>query len=144
MADEVLRRMKAPAALREQAVTLIDQHMTALQPDKKLLRRRIRDLGWDTVEKLYSLQRADLMSKGTDTPEDREHFVRVRKALDELHRENGCLSLSQLQISGRDLMDLGYQGRNIGLCLQTLLDRVMDEELPNDHSALLAAAAKQK
>ena len=140
MARQVLERLKAPAELREQAVTLIGEHMTPLRSDRASLHRRISTLGWETAEKLYYLQKADLMSKGTDTPEDRAHFDRVRSAMDALKRDHACMSLSELQITGRDLMELGYAGKAIGECLQSLFSEVLDEKLPNDREALLSAA----
>ena len=140
MAEQLLQRLKAPGDLRSEAVTLIAEHMTKLQQDPAELKHRIARLGWDTVEKLWYLQRADLMSKGTDTPEDREYFVKERQLLDRLRQEDPCLSLSQLAVTGRDLMDLGYTGKAIGQCLQTLLDQVMEDRLPNRREALLEAA----
>ena len=139
MADRVHRALKAPAVLREQAVTLIGEHMTALEPDRQALCSRIADLGWDTTEKLWYLQRADLGSKGTDTPADREHFRQVREMLDQLHREDPCLSLSQLAVTGKDLMDLGLRGRDIGDTLQRLLKEVVAGNLENKKEALLRA-----
>jgi tRNA nucleotidyltransferase (CCA-adding enzyme) len=64
MADEILRRLKAPTALREQVVLLIGQHMTILEPDKKILRRRLGAWGEETVRHLLALQNADFYNKG--------------------------------------------------------------------------------
>lgn len=142
MAEEVLRRMKVPNDLREQAVTLIGEHMTKLEQDPAKLKHRISRLGWDTTEKLWYLQRADLLSKGTDTPEDRAYFVQERELLENLRKEDPCLSLSKLRADGNDLLALGYAGREIGQCLQKLLDLVMDGSLPNDREILLDTAKK--
>ena len=56
--------MKAPTALRQQVTELIGQHMTKLEPDKKLLRRRLGKLGQERLQQLL-LQEADMGSKGT-------------------------------------------------------------------------------
>ena len=144
MADGILRRLKAPAALREQAVTLIGGHMTRLEPNRKTLRRQLGRLGWDTMDKLLSLQEADMGSKGTGNPEELEQFAQVRGLLEEIKAENACLRVTGLAVNGRDLMAMGYTGKAIGDCLNALLERVLDETLPNERQALLQAAEREK
>lgn len=144
MAEEVLRRLKAPTALREQAVLLIQQHMTRLVPDRKLLRRYLSRWGADTVNALLLLQEADMGSKGTGESDGSEHFRQVRLLLDQIISENSCLSLKDLTVNGRDLVAMGFTGKEIGTCLDRLLQQVLDETLPNEHAALLTAAGKMQ
>lgn len=143
LADGILRRLKSPTALREQVVTLIANHMTRLEPNKKTLRRQIGRLGWDTAEKLLVLQEADMSSKGTGIPEDMEQFSRLRELYAEIRAEKDCLSLKDLAVNGNDLIALGYSGKAIGTCLSYLLEQVLDERLPNTREALLNAAQIQ-
>ena len=138
MAETVLRRLKAPAALRERVVLLIGKHMTRLEPDKKLLRRQLGRLGWETVEQLLWLQEADMGSKGTGNPEEMGIFSKIREVLEEIRAENACLTLKDLAVNGYDLQALGLTGRAIGQCLNILLEKVLEEELPNEREALLA------
>ena len=141
IADGILRRLKAPTALREQAVRLIDLHMTRLEPDRKLLRRRLSRLGQETVEGMLALQMADMGSKGTGHEDELAVFPQIRQLLDEIYAENACLTIKDLAIDGRDLMALGYApGKELGACLQRLLEQVVDETLPNERNALLKAA----
>ncbi len=144
MADGILRRLKAPSALREQAVTLIGGHMTRLEPNRKTLRRQLGRMGWDTMDKLLSLQEADMGSKGTGNPEELVQFAQVRGLLAEIKAENACLRVTDLAVNGRDLMAMGYTGKAIGDCLNALLERVLDETLPNERQTLLQAAEREK
>lgn len=144
MADKVLRRLKAPTALREQVVTLIGKHMTRLEPDKKTLRRQLSRLGWETLDGLLRLQEADMGSKGTGNLSEMEQFVEIRQLLEELRGEDACLTLKDLKINGNDLMALGFQGKAIGQCLQELLSLVLDEKLPNTREELLEYAKTQQ
>ncbi len=138
LADGILRRLKAPTALRERVVLLIDKHMLRMIPEKKFLRRQLSRLGWETVEQLLCLQEADMGSKGTGEPEESVVFAAVRAALEEIRQEDACLSLKDLAVKGQDLMALGFQGKAIGQTLNTLLELVMEEQLPNDRDALLS------
>ena len=138
MADAILRRLKAPTALRERVVLLIDQHMTPLAPDRKLLRRRVSRWGMEPVRQLLQLQRADFCSKGVFG--DGVDFDATEAMLDQIEAEDSCLSLKDLAVSGHDLMALGLEGRAIGKCLEFLLEQVLEERLPNEKTALLAFA----
>lgn len=141
MANAILRRLKAPTALRQQVVTLIAHHMTRLEPEKKILRRRLSQFGWETVELLLQLQEADMRSKGVDNSRELKQFPEIRAVLEEIRAENACLTLKDLAISGRELLELGFApGPAMGKCLETLLDRVLDDRLPNEKNALLKAA----
>ena len=142
MADTILRRLKAPTALREQVVFLIDRHMVTLEPDKKLLRRRLSQYGPENVRLLLFLQRADYSGKGTDDTEEDRYFRAVEAALAEVLAAEDCLRIRDLAVSGHDLMRLGISGRAIGQCLQFLLDQVLDETLKNEKEPLLQAAAE--
>ena len=137
MADAVLRRLKAPTALRAQVVLLIEKHMTRLIPEKKNLRRWLGRLGWDTVDSLLKLQEADMGSKGTGVLPEMEQFPQIRAVLEEIRAENACLSLKDLAVNGNDLMALGLTGKAIGEALNALLEQVIDEKLPNERAALL-------
>ena len=143
-ADKILRRLKAPTALREEAVALIGRHMTRLQPDRKLLRRQVSKYGFPTVEAMLALQQADMGSKGTGEDDGSTVFAAVQQLLADLKAEDACLSLKDLAVNGTDLITLGFQGKEIGACLSALLEQVIEERLPNERSALLAWAAEQK
>lgn len=139
MADAILRRLKAPTQLREEVVLLIGLHMTKLEPEKKLLRRRLSRLGVHMLEQLLQLQEADMDSKGTGKPEELVQFPQLRALLSEIRSEDACLSLKDLAVNGNDLRALGLTGRKIGETLNRLLEQVLDEKLPNDRAALLSA-----
>ena len=143
IADGVLRRLKAPTALREQAVLLIGQHMTSLTPDKKLLRRRVSRLGWDTLDALLALQEADMGGKGTGITEEGDVFPEIRAVLAEIRAKNACLTVKDLAVNGNDLLALGYRGKAIGETLNALLEGVLDETLPNERQALLDRAKRR-
>lgn len=140
MADAVLRRLKAPNALREEVVTLITHHMTKIPPTKKGGRRWLSRLGWETTQKLLRLQEADMRSKGVDNTQELTQFVPLWALLEEIRQENACLSVKDLAVNGRDLMALGIHGRALGQTLNALLDGVLEEAVPNEKDALLKYA----
>ena len=144
LADAALLRMKAPTALRQQVVLLIEKHMTLIVPERKTVRRWLSRLGAHTLEQLLALQEADMGSKGTGIPKEMEQFTRIRELIAQIEAENACLTIRDLAVNGHDLMALGISGKEIGQTLQALLDHVLDETLPNEKYALLQAAAKEE
>jgi tRNA nucleotidyltransferase (CCA-adding enzyme) len=138
MANTVLHRLKAPTALRSRVERLIELHMTPLTADKKLLRRRVAQHGFETVYDLLRLQESDV--KGTGVTENALSFSGVEEILKEIEAENACLTLKDLAISGHDLMALGFSGPAIGKTQRYLLELVLEERLPNEKEALLTAA----
>ena len=143
MADAILRRLKAPTALRENVVALIDLHMTKIEPTKKSVRRWLSRLGSDKMDLLINLQQADMGSKGTGNPKEAEQFPQIRAIIEEIQAENACLSLKDLALNGHDLMALGYQGKTIGQELNRLLNLVLEEQCENTREALTAALKKE-
>ena len=137
LAEQILRRLKAPTDLREQTVQLIGLHMTKLEPTKKVIRRWLSRLGRETLDQLLALQKADMISKGVDVTEELPQFDFLQTILSDIDQENACLSLKDLAVKGNDLMELGYTGKDIGATLNKLLDLVLDEQLPNEKEVLL-------
>jgi len=140
MADILLFQLKAPTALRERVVFLIEKHMTPLEPDRKILRRRLGQYGVDALKQLVALQEADCIGTGTHK---NDRFKEISALIEEILQEQACLTLRDLAVNGRDLRQIGYApGKEMGACLNWLLEQVQDETLPNEKNALLSAARK--
>lgn len=136
MADEILHRLKAPTALREEVIFLISRHMNRPEADKKLLRRHLSRWGEENLRTLLQLQAADIGGKGVN--DESFDFPEMHRIVDELVAENSCLTLKDLAVNGHDLMALGITGKEIGVHLNRLLSLVLDEEIKNEKAALLA------
>ncbi len=141
MAEEILRRLKAPNALRQEVVQLVEQHMTLIDPEEKAVRRWLSRLGEERMESLILLQEADMGSKGTGKSADSVQFTQLRALIQQIRADNACLSLRDLAVGGRDMMALGLAGPDIGRTLEQLLELVLEGQLPNEKEALLHAAA---
>ena len=68
-----------------------------------------------------------------------------KRFMEEILQEAECLSLRDLAVGGRELMELGFApGPELGTTLNTLLEEVMDEKLPNERDSLLQRALEIK
>ena len=138
MASDILHRLKASNALREEVAFLILHHMDELTQDKNLLRSKLSKYGADSLKKLIALQKADALGCGT---KDVSVFHEILEAVDSLDKEEGRLQLKDLALNGHDLMELGYEaGPQLGQLRQYLLDAVLAGEVPNEKEALIEKA----
>jgi tRNA nucleotidyltransferase (CCA-adding enzyme) len=113
--------------------------MVWFEVSKKVLRRWISRLGFALFDHLITLQRADCIATGTAGAAELAHFDEITRLALEIQAENSCLTLKDLALNGHDLTALGYRGKAIGETLNSLLSRVLEEELPNEKAALIAA-----
>ena len=142
IADAVLRRLKAPGALREEVVWLVKHHMDRYSAEERTARRLLSRHGLERMERLIEFQSADLGGKGTGAPsESLEVLQSLLGLLRTLAEKEGELTLRTLAVTGRDLIQQGCApGPELGMILNSLLEKVLSGELPNEREALLAAA----
>ncbi len=142
IAERAMEQLRVDNATRDRVLLLIRSHSIDLGTDAKLLKRRLNQFGEETLRQLFLVRRADNLSKGTMPDEEiEERYLARTAALDALLAENPCVTLKSLAVNGSDLMAAGLpKGRTIGAALTYLLEEVMEERVPNERDALLAAA----
>ena len=143
LADQMLRRLKCSTEFRETVVRLVDWHDRMVQPTEKGVKKALRRLGETDLRRLIAVKRADNFGQAPEFRSRQQELDLGEAILEQLLAEDACFSLKQLVVNGHDLMRLGMTGPVIGQTLERLLDAVVNGELPNERSALLAAA-KQK
>ena len=68
-----------------------------------------------------------------------ENIVEMRRLYQEIIKKQECVTLRQLAVGGRELMDLGMKpGRELGSMLSELLEYVLDDPARNDKEILCA------
>lgn len=144
MAEEIFTRLHAPKGLREDAVWLIDHHMTPLENDEAQLRRYLSRYGCPRLCSLILLERADMMSKGICDNAAAPRFDAIQETLDQLNAAENRLTPSALAVDGNDIKALGFEGREIGAILKELLEKVLDGTLENNQESLIAYAKARR
>ena len=75
-----------------------------------------------------------------EKPGDMTTILLLIKSLSE--DDTSCSKVSDLEINGHDVMALGYQGKQIGIILNTLFNLVEDEQIQNNRKKLLQYIAE--
>jgi len=133
LAEQALTRLRLPNAVTERVTLLVRHHSTLPALTDAAILRNMRDLSPEALLELCAMRRADRMTHGEDCREIGELEQRIRALLS----EGRCYRLSQLALSGGDLIPLGYRGPEIGKTLRRLLDAVIDGDCLNEKEALL-------
>jgi tRNA nucleotidyltransferase (CCA-adding enzyme) len=123
---------------------LIEWHDIPLSAEKKRVKRLMQRLSDADILRLLEIKRCDRLAHAKNYQELPPELQQIPAVIDEIRAEDACLSLRTLAIGGDDLMALGIpKGKQIGQMLQTLLDEVIEERLPNEKNALLQAAKER-
>ena len=143
MTDTLLRRLRADNATREAVVRLVLEHCKQIPPTERPVKRFLATHSEEEARRWLSLCRADRLACA---PHNRntENYDRIAELFEEIKSSDACLSLKTLKINGKDLMALGFEGRTIGIVLDSLLSDVIDGKLQNERDTLLDAAKKLK
>ena len=102
--------------------------------------RATRQLGERDLRRLLVIKRADNLAQDPAYRSMQGVLDKAEAILNSLLAENACMSLGQLAVNGRDLLELGLSGPEVGAMLERLLDAVLEGELPNSRDSLLDAA----
>jgi tRNA nucleotidyltransferase (CCA-adding enzyme) len=138
---EVLGRLRFDNETIRRMELLIEWHDIPLSAEKKRVKRLMQKLTDADILRLLEIKRCDRLAHAVDYQELPPELAMIPSVMEEIRAEDACLSLRTLAVSGDDLMALGIpRGKQIGEMLQSLLDDVIEERLPNEKNALLQAA----
>lgn len=136
-AAAVLDRLRLDHRSRNLILTLVERHDCQLPLSEKAVRRNLARYGEETLRLLLEVKRADNLAQAEAYRDRQELINRWEALLDQVLARNSCFSLKQLAVKGGDLTALGLTGPAVGRALADLLERTIDEELPNDRDSQL-------
>lgn len=145
IADAVLHRLKFDNDTIFMVKRLVKYHDYDIDPKPKNVRRAVMKIGEEAFPLLFEVKRADIQAQSNYLREEKiQKLTEVFEVYQMILKENQCVSLKTLAVSGRDLMDcIGMKpGRELGEMLKQLLELVVEEPSFNDREYLLAAAKK--
>lgn len=111
----------------------------AVAGDERTVWRLLHRWGKDAFFEVLELWQADAGARGSAGRVRQEELESVAATARRLVDSGRTLGLADLQLDGHDLAARGYRGAEIGQGLETLLERVCVDGLPNEREALLRA-----
>lgn len=139
---QILARLKVSNKFRDEILFLVSNHdRWELYENTEKMPRYLSKFGLDGVLKLLRVMRADVLAQSPEYRYRLDQIADAEEIAKNLAAQKPCLSLSELQINGRTLMDIGIpQGRKLGAVLAQLLDEVIDGVTKNTQEALTTRA----
>ena len=139
---QILARLKVSNKFRDEILFLVSNHdRWELYENTEKMPRYLSKFGLDGVLKLLKVMRADVLAQSPEYRYRLDQIADAEETAKKLAAQKPCLSLSELQINGRTLMDIGIpQGRKLGAVLAQLLDEVIDGVTKNTQEALTTRA----
>ena len=97
-------------------------------------------IGEDIFPLYMEVRRADVLAQSMYLREEKiRNLDEIEELYREILREKQCVSLKDLAVTGRDLIEAGMEpGKEIGVCLNELLQVVIEEPEMNVKEKLLA------
>lgn len=139
IAHNILERLKTSTKFRNHVCSLVEYH--DFLPDKiskKTYKKYISLLGIKTIYELFKVRAADVAAQNPKfVDESLIENKKGLKTLKEIESEAACFKISDLEINGKELADIGITpSPEMGRILETLLEEVMEEKIENKKEAL--------
>ena len=139
MAVEILRRLKYDNDTIDKTKRFVKYHDERLEAGTKIMRRAMNRIGADAFPDIFKVWVADVSAQSDYQRE--EKFVRIERNksdYEEIIAKNECVTLKDLAVTGRDLINAGMQaGPALGEVLDQMLKDVIEEPEHNNKEYLL-------
>ena len=143
LCNAALTRLKAPNGTKKLVCELVRLHDRDVVNTKKSLRRLLSSISEDAAKRIFLLKKADNLSLSPEYHGRVEALSETEKAMYDIMENNECVSDKSLAISGRDLIELGLsEGKELGLVKKAILSAVIDGEVENEKTVLVAYAKR--
>ena len=138
-AAAILRRLKFDNDTISKVKKYVKYHDYKIEARPRAVRRALHKIGKEYFEQILELKQADMLAQSTYQREEKEENLRqVRALYEEILRKEECVSLKELALTGKDLMELGVpQGKQLGMILQQLLEDVLENPEHNTREYLV-------
>lgn len=138
IAERFLKDLRYSNEIQTRVKTLVYYHDRQIEPTIKSVKRVLNQLGADIFLDLLKMKRADIKGQNLDYIDRSNDLDLLKEIYEEILEENQCFSLKDLAINGRDVLDLGVEkGKKIGIILDLLLEKVIDEPELNNKESLI-------
>ncbi len=145
MAREILRRLRFDNDTVQMVTQLIRFHERRYDGCRRTLRRLVSKAGVDVMPYLFLLQEADVRAQSDYKRE--EKLARIeegRRMYEEIRREKDPVSIRELAVDGKDLLEMGVRpGPEVGRILNELLELVIEDPQKNERKLLLPEVQKR-
>jgi tRNA nucleotidyltransferase (CCA-adding enzyme) len=138
IARTVLRRLKFDNETIRLVCKLVKHHDDRFEATPANVRRAMHRIGVELFPYYLAVRMADAKAQSMYQRKAKiQNIIEIRKLYQQILKEKQCVTLKDLCVTGRDLMDWGMQsGRELGEMLDELLALVIEDPSMNDRTKL--------
>ena len=140
IAEEKLRQLKASKDIIFSVKNIILNHMRVEQDlSVKELKKLIMELGKENLSRLFNLMSANMNSK-TDSDKEKEKILidKLKDRIEEIEKMGKIPDIREIAISGVDLINSGFEAKEIGKIKNEVYNLILGEELENEKEAVIS------
>lgn len=132
MTADILNRLRFTNEEKKNITKLVEKHMDFHRSESdKTIKKMVHNIGKENTLRLAKLSFADDEGKFKENRHN-NLLEKVQKVIDEFD----IPKVSDLKLTGFDLMQMGFNGKEIGDVKKYLLSEVLDNGIPNDKETL--------
>lgn len=144
IAKDIMRRLKFDNKTIYYVTNLVRYHDVKVELRRKAVRHAVYKIGEDIFPYLFEVKRADFLAQSMyQRAEKEQELQQLQEIYEEIKKNKECVSLKELAVTGRDLIQAGIkEGPEVGSELKKLLALVIEEPERNTKEYLLAVVKK--
>lgn len=132
MTRDILNRLRFANEEKKNICSLVEKHMDFHRSETdRTIRKMVHNIGRENTLRLAKLSFADDEGKFKENRHNKL-LEKVQQVIDEFD----IPKVSDLKLTGFDLMQMGFNGKEIGNVKKYLLSEVLDNGIPNDKETL--------
>lgn len=138
MARKILRRLRFDNDTIGKVCRLVKYHDQKLSLNPEKLRKSIVTIGPELFGLLLEVKEADMLAQSDYKREEKQKELEdIRGVYQQILEAEDCLTLKDLAVTGRDLIDMGMKpGKELGAMLQKLFEYVLENPKKNTREDL--------
>ena len=145
IARKILTRLHFDNKTIHAVSSLVAFHDMGIPSNEKTVRRYLNLMGNEIYLLYIQLRLADSLGQNLQMSGGVAIKIEAQKGFyNKIISKNECFSLKHLAIDGKDLIEIGFRGPEIGDALHKLLDKVLDNPSFNMKNKLLSEAINLK
>lgn len=140
----ILNNFKFDNENKHKILTLIEYHDKYMAPEPKYIKKMLNKIGEDLFFDLIKVRIADDTAKNHELVKNNLKLFKETEALaKKIINEKQPYNINDLDISGKDIIKLGYEGKEIGEILNYLLNKVLEDSSVNKKEKLINLIQKK-
>ena len=147
IARQILNELKYSNEDKNKILWLIKQHHYNFNNNIRSLKKWLFKIPhqwdkWEMLNRLLILKKADREAVSNIDNEDNYDEV-IKSMTQKIINEDNVFKIKDLEVDGYDVIKFGFKGKEIGIILKDLLNKVIDHKIPNKRERLLNEIGKK-